>query len=144
MNKITKNYEKSKKVPFKIAVVGSELQWYVVSGARTIQNLDLPRQTIDVDFLMIKYQYLPRDVLAKVTSITPRVLIGQENQTLMVARKVVEPDLLGLMITKTKLGWIVHGSNNGGSAQEAIVNIGGCEERDDDLHFVVVVTNIDR
>jgi hypothetical protein len=45
-------------------------------------------------------------------------LIGQDNQTLMVAREVVEP--LGLMITKTKLGWIVHGGNNGGSTQEAI------------------------
>jgi hypothetical protein len=49
MNKITKNYEKSKKVPFKIAGVGSESKWYVVSGARNIPNLDLPRQTIDVD-----------------------------------------------------------------------------------------------
>jgi hypothetical protein len=56
------------------------------------------------------------------------------------------------MITKTKLGWIVHGGDNG--SQEAIVNI-CCEERDDDLHdwvkmfmslekFGVVVTNTDR
>jgi hypothetical protein len=60
------------------------------------------------------------------------VLIGQDNQTLMVAREVVEPDPLALMITKTKLGWIVHGSDNGDSTQEAIVNI-CCEEHDDDL-----------
>jgi hypothetical protein len=56
---------------------------------------------------------------------------------------------LDLMITKTKLGWIVHGGDNG--SQEAIVYI-CCEERDDDLHdwvkmfmsvenFGVVVTN---
>jgi hypothetical protein len=78
-------------------------------------------------------------------------LIGQDNQTLMVARKVVEPGPLVLMITKTKLGWIMHGGNNGSSTQEAIVNI-CCEERD--LHdcvkkltslesFGVVVTNTD-
>jgi hypothetical protein len=54
-----------------------------VSGARTIPNLDLPLQTIDVDFLMKKYPYLPRDVLEKVASVKPRVLIGQDNQTLM-------------------------------------------------------------
>jgi hypothetical protein len=48
-------------------------------------------------------------------------LIGQDNQTLMVAREVVEPDPLSLMITKMK--WIVHGGNNGDSTQEAIVNI---------------------
>jgi hypothetical protein len=41
-----------------------------------------------------------RSVLEKVASVTPRVLIGQYNQTLMVAREVVEPDPLGLMITK--------------------------------------------
>jgi hypothetical protein len=72
----------------------------------------------------------------------------------MLAIEVVEPDLLGLMITKTKIGWIVHGGDNGDTTQKAIVNI-CCEERDDDLHdcvkkfmwlenFGVVVTNIDR
>jgi hypothetical protein len=57
MNKITKNYEISKKVPFKITGVVSESKWHVVSGARTIPklNLDFLRQTIDVDFLMRKY-----------------------------------------------------------------------------------------
>jgi hypothetical protein len=53
----------------------------------------------------------------------------------MVAREVVEPDPL-VMITKTKLGWIVHGSDNGGSTQEAIVNICS-EEHDDDLRDCV-------
>jgi hypothetical protein len=48
--------------------------------------LDLPRQAVDVDFLMRKYTYLPRDVLEKVASVKPRVLIGQDYQTLMVAR----------------------------------------------------------
>jgi hypothetical protein len=111
MTKITKDYEEFKKVPFKIAVVGSELKWLVVSGAWTIPNLDLTRQTIiDIDFLMRKYPYLPRDLLEKVARVTPRVLIGQDNQKLMVAREVVGPDRLSLMITKTKLRWIVHGS----------------------------------
>jgi hypothetical protein len=103
INKITKKYEKSKKEPFKIAGVESESKWHVVSGARTIQNLDLPLQTMDVDFLMRKYPYLPRYVLEKVASVKLTVLIGQDNQTMMVAREVVEPDLLDLMITKTKL-----------------------------------------
>jgi hypothetical protein len=54
-------------------------------------------------------------VLEKVTNVKPRVLIGQDNQTQMVAREAVEPDRLGLMITITKLGWIVHGGKNDGS-----------------------------
>jgi hypothetical protein len=93
------------------------------------------------------------DVLEKVASVKPRFLIGQDNQTLMLAREVVEPETLDLMITKTKVCWILHGGDNGGSIQEGIVNI-CCEERDDDLHdcvknimwlenFGVVVTNID-
>jgi hypothetical protein len=120
-------HEKSKKVPLKIADVGSESKWHVVNGARTIPKLNFLRQTIDVDFLMRKYPYLPRDVLEKIASVKPRVLIGQDNETLMVAREVVGPHPLGLMITKTKLGWIMHGGDNGGSSQEAIVNI-CCEE----------------
>jgi hypothetical protein len=76
---------------------------------------------------MRKFPYLPRDVLEKVVSFNPRILIGQDNETLVVARAVVEPDPLGLMITNTKLGWIVQGGDNGGSIQEAIVN-NYCEE----------------
>jgi hypothetical protein len=102
-------------VPFKIVGLGFESKWHVVNDARTIPNLDLPRETIDVDFLMRINPYLPRDVLEKVASFWPRILIGQDNQTLMVPREVVEPDPLGLMITKTKLVWIVHGGDNGGS-----------------------------
>jgi hypothetical protein len=82
------------------------------------------------------YPYLPRSVLEKIASVKPIVLIDQDNQTLMVAREVVEPDPLGLMITKTKLGWNMHGGDNGGSTQETIVNI-CCEDRDDDLHDCV-------
>jgi hypothetical protein len=77
-------------------IAGSK--WHVVSSARTIPYLDLPRQIIDVDFPIRKYPYLPRDVLEKVASFKPKVLIDQDNQTLMVAREVVEPDPLGLMI----------------------------------------------
>jgi hypothetical protein len=33
MNMITKNYKKSKKVPNKIAGIGTESKWHVVSGA---------------------------------------------------------------------------------------------------------------
>jgi hypothetical protein len=50
---------------------------------------------MDVDYLMSKYLYLPRYVLEKVASVKLTVLIGQENQTLMVVREVVEPDSLG-------------------------------------------------
>jgi hypothetical protein len=73
-----------------------------------------------------KYPCLPRYVLEKVASVKLTVLIGQDNQTLMVNIEVVEPDPLDLIIKKTKLGWIVHGGDNGGSTQEAIVHICCC------------------
>jgi hypothetical protein len=47
MNKITKNYEKSKKVTFKVAGIGSESKWHV-------------EQTIDVYFLMKLLKTLTR------------------------------------------------------------------------------------
>jgi hypothetical protein len=46
------------------------------------------------------------------------------------------------MITKTKLGWILHGCNNIVSTQEAILNI-CCEDVMSLKNFGVVVTKID-
>jgi hypothetical protein len=116
MNKITKNYEKTKKVPFKIAGVGSVSKLHVVSGAPTIPNLDLPRKTIDVDFLMRKYPYLRRDELEKVSN-----------------REFWSAKIIKCWWWLEKPGceikWIVHGGDNGNSIQEAIVNI-YCEERE--------------
>jgi hypothetical protein len=87
------------------------------ASARTISKLDSPQKLIDIDFLMRKYPYLHRDMLVKVASVNPTVLIGQDNQTL--TGEVVEPDPLGLMITKMNLDWIVHGGYNGDSKRSS-------------------------
>jgi hypothetical protein len=38
-----------------------------------------------------------------------KILIGQDNGILTVASEVVSPRSDGPMMTKTKLGWIIHG-----------------------------------
>jgi hypothetical protein len=43
----------------------------------------------------------------KIFGAKPMLLIEQDNQTLMVAREVIEPNPNGPMMTKTKIGWMV-------------------------------------
>jgi hypothetical protein len=127
MDKTTKQFENSKKVSFEVAAASVNTKWHKVDGARTIPNLNLPRSTIDLEFLLKEYSYLPRDELEKIAGAKPMLLIGQDNQTLMVAREVIEPNPNGPMMTRTKLGWIVHGPGNHNGKNEATVNI-CCEE----------------
>jgi hypothetical protein len=138
MNKISKKYESSRKVKLEVAGISTESKWHVVNGARTIPNLALPCQKIDVKFLMNRYPYLSKDALETIVDAKPKILIGQDNQSLTVAQEVIQPNCDGPMMTKTEFEWIVHGMIN--SCQEgvdsvAIVNT--CCEDDEDLHEIV-------
>jgi hypothetical protein len=48
MSKVTKRYDTSEKVGFEISGMAN---WFNVNGARTINNLALPEQTINAKFL---------------------------------------------------------------------------------------------
>jgi hypothetical protein len=61
MDKTTKTFKKSKKVSFEVAGDGENTKSHYVVGARTTPNLNLPQSTIDLDFLMKNYPYLPRE-----------------------------------------------------------------------------------
>jgi hypothetical protein len=91
-------------VSFEVAGAGINTEWHKLNGARTIQNLNLTQSSIDLEFLMKEYPYLPRDELQKIVGSKPMLLIGQDNQFLMVARKVIKPNPNGSMVTKTKIG----------------------------------------
>jgi hypothetical protein len=83
-------------------------KWFNVNGPRTINNLVLPEQTINAKFLEEKLTYLSKILLEKICDAKPKILIGQDNGILTVTREMVSPRLDGPMMTKTKLGWIIH------------------------------------
>jgi hypothetical protein len=98
---------KLEKVVFVISGKANGAKWFNMNGARTITNLLLPEQTINAKFLEEKY--LSKTLLEKIAGAKPKILIGQDNGILTVAREKVSPRSDGPMMTQTKLGWIIHG-----------------------------------
>jgi hypothetical protein len=79
-------------------------KWFNANEARTINNLALLNQTINAIFLEENYPYLSKTLLEKIADTKPKILIGQDNGILTVAREVVSPRSDGPMMTNTKLG----------------------------------------
>jgi hypothetical protein len=50
-----------------------------VNGAKTINNLVLPEQTINAKFLEEKLAYLSKTLLETIGDASPKILIGQDN-----------------------------------------------------------------
>jgi hypothetical protein len=51
-----------------------------------MNNLALPEPTINAKFLEEKYPYLSKTLLEKIADAKPKILIGQDNGILTVAR----------------------------------------------------------
>jgi hypothetical protein len=69
--------------------------------------------------------------------VRPLLLIGQDNCDLSVAKKVIQVNPDALAISKTKLGWVMHGlAGNYQEYHSSIVNV-CCEENDEDIHQLV-------
>jgi hypothetical protein len=63
--------------------------------------------------------------------------IGQDNCDLIVAKEVIQVNPDAPAISKTKLGWVIHGpAGNYQKNHSSIVNL-CCEENDEDLHQLV-------
>jgi hypothetical protein len=100
--------------------------------------LRLPCQRIDVKFLMAKNLHLSRDVLEKIANAEQKILLGQDNQNFTIAREMFQPTCEEPMMTKTKLGWIVHRMiTNSGTSLESVAFVKTCCEHDDNLHDLV-------
>jgi hypothetical protein len=89
MSKVTKRYVTSEKCGFEISGMANGTKWFNVNGARTINNLALPEKTINAKFMKVKYPYLSKTLLEKIADAKPKILIGQDNGNLTVAREVV-------------------------------------------------------
>ncbi|KAF6198380.1 hypothetical protein GE061_008128 [Apolygus lucorum] len=80
--------------------------------ARTVANLSLPSQSVDVEALEREYNHI-KALRAKPLSYLngkPVILIGQDNWPLIVPHKVVYGPWEGPVVSSTKLGWIIHGT----------------------------------
>lgn len=88
---------------------------------RTIRGLSLPSQTVDMNQISSKYPYI-NNTIASMVNAKPRLLIGQDNWPLLVNRKFINGPWNGPALSKTLLGWVVHGNITTGSSFSSIVN----------------------
>ena len=84
---------------------------FTLKNLRTVQDLKLPSQSINVRRLRQDWKYLSDVDLDCLKNAKPMLLIGQDNMRLIAGRELVEGPENGPMMSLTKLGWVIHGNN---------------------------------
>ncbi|CAG7829267.1 unnamed protein product, partial [Allacma fusca] len=85
---------------------------FSLQRVRTVRKLNLPVcQTVNFKSLRSKWKYIPEIDYKSFTNGRPVILLGQDNSDLIVSREVIEGPKQGPIISRTKLGWVVHGNN---------------------------------
>ncbi|XP_055543499.1 uncharacterized protein LOC129729046 [Wyeomyia smithii] len=84
-------------------------KWYEMSNVRTINNINLPRVSIDIEKIERLYSLLEEDKLAAIQNAVPKMLIGSNNAGLIVPLKTVQYSTRGLQLTRCHLSWTIHG-----------------------------------
>jgi len=65
---------------------------------------------MDYKKLAAKWDHLKKIQVESLREAQPTILIGQDNIHLIVPREVIEKSKNSPMLTRTKLGWVVHGN----------------------------------
>lgn len=102
---------RSRKLTLGISGHSQDDKQYVMN-VRTIRNLSLPAQTVDPEALHRTNPHLREVPLTPYENAVPRILIGLDNHHLGIPREVkADDDEEGLVAVRTKLGWVVYGSD---------------------------------
>ncbi|XP_055922143.1 uncharacterized protein LOC129953216 [Eupeodes corollae] len=132
--------EGSQKVSVKISGTGIKNK-YELSNVRTVKSLDLPSQSIDADTMKDNYRHLKGIPISSYLNAKPRILIGLDHWNLAVSLRTREGKNNEPVVTKTRLGWVVHGvCEEQKGSQQKHYNFHVCEcqpHLDDELHQLV-------
>ncbi|KAF6203505.1 hypothetical protein GE061_001836 [Apolygus lucorum] len=77
--------------------------------ARTVGELKLKPQTINLQKIGEEWPFVKRGEVASMENAVPRVIIGQDNWPLIFPRKSFYGPWNGPVISMTWLGWVLHG-----------------------------------
>ncbi|XP_074035236.1 uncharacterized protein [Leptinotarsa decemlineata] len=100
-------------------------------------KLSLHSQTVDFDKIRMKYPYI-QDKISPLKDAQPRILIGQDNWPLLVNRKLISGPWNGPALSKTLLGWVIHGNLDVSSNEHIVCHISTHDLRNekDDLDIL--------
>ncbi|XP_062703670.1 uncharacterized protein LOC115259000 [Aedes albopictus] len=102
-------------------------------GVRTVEELMLPQQTLNVDELKHRYPHLKGLPIDSYYDARPRILIGMKHVQVSLVLKSREGSIGDPVAVKTRLGWIVCG---GGNAED--------DESDNLVHYTFHVCSCER
>lgn len=98
----------SKRVALQIAGAGKTCS-FQIKGARTVERLLLPKQSLAYDALAMQYPHLRGLPIAGYDKAEPKILIGLDNLSLCVPLKIREGNIDDPIAAKCRLGWTIYG-----------------------------------
>ncbi|XP_062538061.1 uncharacterized protein LOC134206373 [Armigeres subalbatus] len=111
---------------------------YTMQGVRTVAELLLPTQSLNVEELSELYQHLKGLPITSYQDVRPRILIGMKDQHLSLVKKSREGALHEPIAVKTRLGWTICGGgsqNNATNLVHSVFHICACSPSSyEDLH----------
>lgn len=128
--------ENSRKFSIEISGIGGNHKKYRLQEVHTVSNLGLFQQSLDVEDLSKKYEHLRGVPVEAYFNVQPQLLIGMDNQCLIRHLKGKEGGMREPIATKTRLGWIIHGSLGETSSNYVgyhSVHVCQCEESTNEL-----------
>lgn len=105
---INRQVPNSKRVSIDISGMG-ESKRFALNDTRTVTNLQLPKQTLKYDELVRQYAHLRGLPISSYDSVSPGILIGSDNASLIATLKLREGELGDPLAAKTRLGWSIYG-----------------------------------
>ncbi|XP_055615090.1 uncharacterized protein LOC129761395 [Toxorhynchites rutilus septentrionalis] len=110
---------------------------FMLNDTRTVKNLGLPRQSLNFGELAQQHSHLKGIPLNSYESVSPGILIGSNNASLIAALKLKEGQLSDPIACKTRLGWTLSGmAEEGDSSVKVSLHI-CARSQDSELHDLV-------
>ncbi|XP_031350430.1 uncharacterized protein LOC116176098 [Photinus pyralis] len=129
--------EETEIVKFNISGIHNNAEVFEMRNVCTVNNLCLPMQTVDMNQLHSKYDYLQNLPIASYTDARPELLIGLDFCHLGLSNRKIQQTSNGPIVAESPLGWIVYGrtvDNEIQSSPERMFHVRGYF---DDIHSIV-------
>ncbi|XP_073836062.1 uncharacterized protein isoform X2 [Musca autumnalis] len=111
---------------------------FFLNSVHTVDGLDLPTQSLEMEELISKYKYLAGLPIESYTNVKPTILIGADNWKLAVPLKIREGLWNQPIATKTRLGWTIQGPNDCYRPGSWLnIHHCDCQEKYNELHQMV-------
>lgn len=108
-NGMRRHEHDSKIVQLEVSNQNLNSKFFTLKNTRTTIDIGLPRQKIDVDQIVRLCPMVDLKLLESIRNEKPKLLIGSNNAGLIVPLQTRQYNVYGLQLTKSHLGWTIHG-----------------------------------